>query len=147
MNVSKKRSWRPWSFPIGSRCETGRACCRNWQRIERSIGSAGGCGGAGAKKLSNWLKPRGLQRIRRSATETDELASALRWGLAQLPARQSEVFCLHEFGDWSYQQIADQFGLSTSAVGVMLHRTRQKLQELLKMQSRMATALKRERTV
>ena len=79
--------------------------------------------------------------------QTDELASALRWGLAQLPARQSEVFCLHEFGDWSYQQIADQFGLSTSAVGVMLHRTRQKLQELLKMQSRMATALKRERTV
>jgi RNA polymerase sigma-70 factor, ECF subfamily len=79
--------------------------------------------------------------------EAVELAGALRWGLAQLPSRQSEVFCLHEFGDWSYQQIAEQFGLSVNAVGVMLHRTRQKLQELLKMHNRMATTLKRQQSI
>ena len=64
--------------------------------------------------------------------ETAELTGALRWALAQLPQRHVEMFCLHELEDWSYQQIADQFGVSAGAVGVILHRTRQKLQELLK---------------
>jgi len=74
--------------------------------------------------------------------ETSELTSALRWALAQLPARQAEVFWLYELGDWSYQQIADELGISVNAVGVMLHRTRQKLQELLKMQNRLSAVLK-----
>jgi RNA polymerase sigma-70 factor (ECF subfamily) len=77
--------------------------------------------------------------------EAEELAGALRWAIAQLPSRQAEVFCLHEIGDWSYQQIADQLGITAGAVGVILHRTRQKLQQLLKMQDRMTAALKRQR--
>jgi DNA-directed RNA polymerase specialized sigma24 family protein len=48
-------------------------------------------------------------------------------------------------GEWSYQQIADQLGISSNAVGVILHRTRQKLQELLKMQNRFSAALKQQR--
>ena len=75
--------------------------------------------------------------------ESLELSAALHWALAQLPTRQVEVFCLHELEDWSYQQIADQFGISTSAVGVMLHRTRQKLQSLLKMQDRLLSTLRK----
>ena len=77
--------------------------------------------------------------------ESLELGSALRSALAQLPTRQVEVFCLHELQDWSYQQIAHQFGTSTSAVGVILHRTRQKLQALLKMQNRLSSTLKERR--
>ena len=77
--------------------------------------------------------------------EAAELAGALRWALAQLPVRQAEVFCLHEFGEWSYQQIAEQLGVTVNAVGVMLHRTRQKLQELLKMQNRLSATLKQQR--
>ena len=77
--------------------------------------------------------------------EAAELSSALRWALAQLPRRQAEVFCLHELGDWTYQQIADQLGISPNAVGAILHRTRQKLQELLKMQNRLSAALKQQR--
>lgn len=79
--------------------------------------------------------------------EAAELASNLRWAIAQLPARQAEVFCLHELGDWSYQQIADQLGMSVNGVGVVLHRTRQKLQELLKMQNQLSAALKVQRPV
>jgi len=75
-----------------------------------------------------------------------ELSSALRWAVAQLPERQAEVFCLHELGDWSHQQIADQLGISANSVGVILHRTRQKLQELLKMENRMSAALKTQRS-
>jgi RNA polymerase sigma-70 factor (ECF subfamily) len=77
--------------------------------------------------------------------EAAELASALRWAIAQLPTRQAEVFCLCEFGEWSHQQIADQLGITVNAVGVLLHRTRQKLQDLLKMQNRLSTALKTQR--
>jgi RNA polymerase sigma-70 factor (ECF subfamily) len=77
--------------------------------------------------------------------EVAELTSALRWALAQLPARQAEVFCLHELGDWSYQQIADQLGKSANSVGVILHRAREKLQELLKMQNRLSAVLKEQR--
>lgn len=74
--------------------------------------------------------------------ENQELAEALCWAIAQLPERQAEAFSLRELGDWSYQQIADQFGMTVSAVGVMLHRTRQKLQELLTMRNRLSAALK-----
>ena len=77
--------------------------------------------------------------------EAAELAGALRWAVAQLPKKQAEVFCLHELGDWSYQQIAEQLGITANAVGVMLHRARQKLQELLKMQNRLSAAMKHPR--
>ncbi|MEX0978114.1 MAG: sigma-70 family RNA polymerase sigma factor [Pirellulales bacterium] len=63
--------------------------------------------------------------------ETNELVSTLRWALAQLTARQAEIFCLHELEEWSYQEIAEHFSLSTSAVGVQLHRTRHELKRLL----------------
>ena len=53
-----------------------------------------------------------------------ELPAALQWALTQLRTRQAEVFCLHELADCNYEQIAEQFGMSTNAVGVMLHRTR-----------------------
>jgi len=55
------------------------------------------------------------------------------------------VFCLHELVDWSHQQIADQLGISANAVGVILHRTRQKLRELLNMQNRLSAARKQQR--
>jgi RNA polymerase sigma-70 factor (ECF subfamily) len=77
--------------------------------------------------------------------ETAELSNALRWALAQIPARQADVFCLHELEDWSYQQIAEQLGISVGAVGVILHRTRQKLQDLLKLQSRLSSVIKQQR--
>ena len=77
--------------------------------------------------------------------EVAELAAALRWALAQLPTRQAEVFCLHELSDWSYQDIAEQFAMSTSAVGVMLHRTRHKLQELLKKQEQLPAVVDQKR--
>lgn len=64
--------------------------------------------------------------------EAAELAGELCAAIARLPVRQAEVFCLHELGDWSYQQIAEHLGITVSAVGVSLHRARQKLQRHLK---------------
>jgi RNA polymerase sigma-70 factor (ECF subfamily) len=77
--------------------------------------------------------------------EAAELATALRWAIAQVPKRQVEVFCLHELGDWSYQEIANQLGITVNSVGVILHRTRQKLRQLLEMRNRLSTAVKQQR--
>jgi RNA polymerase sigma-70 factor (ECF subfamily) len=77
--------------------------------------------------------------------EAEELSAALRWALAKLPPRNASAFCLHELGDWSCQQIAEQLGMSVGAVGVMLHRTRLKLQELMKMEGRLSAALDERR--
>jgi RNA polymerase sigma-70 factor (ECF subfamily) len=77
--------------------------------------------------------------------EQEELVAALRWAVAQLPERQGEAFWLHEFADWSCEQIAEQLGTTVNATVVLLHRARQKLQELLKMQNRLSAALDRQR--
>jgi RNA polymerase sigma-70 factor (ECF subfamily) len=73
--------------------------------------------------------------------EAAELSTKLRWALAQLPPRQAEMFCLHELGSWSCQDIGDQFAMTANAVGVLLHRTRKKLQDLWKLQGALSEAL------
>jgi RNA polymerase sigma-70 factor (ECF subfamily) len=78
--------------------------------------------------------------------EAAELADALRWAIGRLPLRQAEVFWLHEFGDASHQQIAEQLGITVNSVGVILHRARQKLQELLHLRSRMYAVMKQQRS-
>jgi RNA polymerase sigma-70 factor (ECF subfamily) len=78
--------------------------------------------------------------------EASELADALRWAVGRLPVRQAEVFWLHEFGDATHQQIAEQLGITVNAVGVILHRARQKLQELLHRRNQMSAVAKQQRS-
>jgi RNA polymerase sigma-70 factor (ECF subfamily) len=63
--------------------------------------------------------------------EALELAERLRTALAQLPPQQANVFCLSCLDQLSYREIAERLKLSTSAVGVLLHRARGRLRELL----------------
>jgi RNA polymerase sigma-70 factor (ECF subfamily) len=56
-----------------------------------------------------------------------ELAERLKEGLARLPAREAEVFCLRYFQDQSYDEIAAALGVSRDAVAVALHRARARL--------------------
>ncbi len=63
--------------------------------------------------------------------EEAELAHELRLALAQLPAKQAEVFCLHCLEDWSYDEIARHARMTVTSVGVYLHRARKRLRELL----------------
>jgi RNA polymerase sigma-70 factor, ECF subfamily len=60
-----------------------------------------------------------------------ELSVRLRQVMAQLPSDQAEVFCLRFLNELSYREIAGQLGLTKSAVGVLLHRARRRLGELL----------------
>jgi RNA polymerase sigma-70 factor (ECF subfamily) len=65
------------------------------------------------------------------AAEEAELSEWLRDALARIPTQQAEAFCLHCLEGWSYREIARQTGATTDAVGVLLHRARQRLRELL----------------
>jgi len=60
-----------------------------------------------------------------------ELSERLRRALARLPEQQAETFCLHALSGWSYDEVGRQLGMSSSNVGVTVHRARQRLRELL----------------
>ena len=64
--------------------------------------------------------------------EASELSERLREALAELPQKQAQAFCLFYLDGWDYQRIADQLEGTVNAVGVMLHRARHRLRELLK---------------
>ncbi len=65
------------------------------------------------------------------AAQAAELSTRLRLALASLPAQQAEVFCLRCLSDLSYRDIARELAIKTSAVGVLLHRARSRLRDLL----------------
>jgi RNA polymerase sigma factor (sigma-70 family) len=66
------------------------------------------------------------------AAEGNELADHLRLALAQLDVRQAHVFCLACLEECSYQEIAEQLGLTVNHVGVLLNRAREFLRERLR---------------
>jgi RNA polymerase sigma-70 factor (ECF subfamily) len=57
----------------------------------------------------------------------DERRVMVRQALGGLPRREAEILLLKYTEDWSYQQIADLLGITTSAVEARLHRARQRL--------------------
>jgi RNA polymerase sigma-70 factor (ECF subfamily) len=60
-----------------------------------------------------------------------ELSERLRIALAELPAKQSEIFSLHVLSDWSQSEIAEQLNMTVNAVSVTIHRARERLKQLL----------------
>jgi RNA polymerase sigma-70 factor (ECF subfamily) len=61
----------------------------------------------------------------------DERKSLVRKALARLSKRDAEILLLKYTEDWSYGQLAEHLGLSTSAVEARLHRARQKMRKAL----------------
>ena len=66
------------------------------------------------------------------AAAVRELGDQLREALAQIDARQAQVFCLACLDGLSYAEIADQLGLTVNHVGVLLNRARLALRERLR---------------
>jgi RNA polymerase sigma factor (sigma-70 family) len=111
-----------------SRTET----IRNWPGLLRRLGTA-----RALESLRQRLRQ--AQRVRpllaevpepSSTPEPDQAAAVsefsdhLRAALAQLDARQAQVFCLACLDGLSYTEIAEQLGLTVSHVGVLLTRAR-----------------------
>lgn len=65
-----------------------------------------------------------------------ELADRLRWAVSELPDREASVFSLLYFGEMANSEIAQTLGISTDAVGVALHKARNRLKQLLGLQAR-----------
>jgi RNA polymerase sigma-70 factor (ECF subfamily) len=60
-----------------------------------------------------------------------ELSERLRDALSHLPDRQAEVFYLFALCGWSHRELAERMQMTDNAVGVTIHRARQRLRELL----------------
>ena len=63
--------------------------------------------------------------------EAGELAERLRAALGQVPPQQAEVFWLICVEKLSYREVGARLNLTTNLVGVLLHRARGRLRELL----------------
>jgi RNA polymerase sigma-70 factor (ECF subfamily) len=68
----------------------------------------------------------------RAQHEQGELRENLRRALATLPERSAEMFALRYFEGLSNSEVARVMGLSQVTVTVTLHRTRRKLQQILR---------------
>jgi RNA polymerase sigma-70 factor, ECF subfamily len=66
------------------------------------------------------------------AAQAAELGQHLREALAELESQQAQVFCLACLEGCSYQEIAEELGVTVNHVGVLLHRARSSLQERLR---------------
>ncbi len=56
-----------------------------------------------------------------------ERGQQVRRAMARLPKRDAELLMLKYTEDWSYRQLAENLGLSESAIEARLHRARQRL--------------------
>ena len=61
----------------------------------------------------------------------EEQRMLVRRSLACLPRRDAEILLLKYTENWSYRQLADHLGVSSSAVEARLHRARQKMRRQL----------------
>lgn len=61
----------------------------------------------------------------------EEVADQLRVALANIDPQQAEVFCLVVFEEQEYRSVAEQLGLTVNHVGVLLHRAKKRLQDLM----------------
>ena len=68
--------------------------------------------------------------------EQQELLEKVRQSLSELPPQEAQVFSLRYLNDMSYRQIAEQLGITTNSVGVLLHRARARLQEFIELPAR-----------
>ena len=60
-----------------------------------------------------------------------ELVDRVRHELTKLPDRQAEAFWLRCVEEMSYAEIGRQMGLDTNSVGVLIHRAKSRLREVL----------------
>ena len=63
--------------------------------------------------------------------QTQELTDRLRQAIATLPIQEGKAFCLRYFNEMSYREIAHQLNVKTNVAGVLLHRAKTKLREVM----------------
>ncbi len=121
LEVSRRQRVR--NFPaLLLRVATSRAINRLRQRIRQAHNKSGSPNLADVPAEN----PGPVQQA-----QCRELAQRLRQAVARLPQQEAEVFCLWYLSDMSYRQIAKELGIRANAAGVLLHRARLRLREVL----------------
>lgn len=64
--------------------------------------------------------------------QLNELRSQLRLALAHLSQEQATAFCLCALEGWTYSDAGEQLRMPTSTIGVLVHRAREQLRDLLR---------------
>ena len=121
LEVSRKEVVRNWPALL-KRLVTARAIEQLRQRRQ------------GTERLST-LSPVTADRKAINPAEAamaGELADRLREALAEIDPQQARVLCLACLEGHSYQEIADQLGMTVSSVGVLVNRGRLALRERLR---------------
>jgi RNA polymerase sigma factor (sigma-70 family) len=126
LEISRKQTVRHWPALL-RRIATARAL----EQLRQRVGMRA--------RLSSDAEENGVERqVDRkslgpdSAAQASELADHLRAALAEIDARQSQVFCLACLEECSYEEIAEQLEITVSHVGVLLNRAKAALRERLK---------------
>ncbi len=83
------------------------------------------------EQLADWEAVAGHEPSPPEGALEAELSERLRTALARLAPKQAEIFCLHCLEGWSYQEVAEHLAISVDSVGVLLHRARRRLRQLL----------------
>jgi len=121
LELSRRQKVRNWPALLTRLCT-----CRAMDQLRKRLRGAGPASG-----LDDWSAVPCTNPGPVELAQAAELSARLRLALAKLPDQQAEVFCMRCLNDLSYRDIARQLGLTTSAVGVLLHRARSHLRELL----------------
>jgi RNA polymerase sigma-70 factor, ECF subfamily len=120
LEFSRRNSVNHWRALL-TRLATARAIDRLRRRMRLRC----------REESADWERISNSAPLPSEIAETAELSERLRIALAELPAKQAEIFCLACLDQWSHREIADRLGISVDSVGVTVHRARQKLQQLL----------------
>ena len=121
MEVARRQEVRNWPGLLHRLATTRALDClrRRYREANRRI------------ELTDWDELPASAANPAYQAQASELAEHLRQALGQLPAQQSEVFCLRHLSGLNYEQIASEMDISVDVVGVTLHRARGRLRELL----------------
>ena len=121
LRVSRRHEVRSWAGLL-RRLATARALDRLRQRRRRTRGRG---------VVADWEAVPSPNPGPGLQAEAAELSARLRRALSRLPAKQAQVFCLRCLEGMSYEEIAAELGIKPNAVGVLLHRGRARLRDLL----------------
>lgn len=121
LEASRRQRVRNFSALL-ARVVTSRAINRLRQRVRQSQRNG---------KPADWgivasSNPGPAEQVQRR-----ELAAKLREALTRLPQQEAEVFCLRYFSDMSNRRIAKELGIKANTAGVLVHRAKMKLRDIL----------------
>ncbi len=120
LEISRRGPVRHWSALL-QRLAAARAVDRLRSRIRRGR----------HESIADWDALGGPAPLPSKSVEDAELSTQLREAIAHIPPKQAEAFCLHVLEGWSYREIARHLDATTDAVGVLVHRARLRLRQLM----------------